>query len=1146
MRQFFTIAIVLLEFSLGISQYDFSSIRFENLSVDDGLSQSTVRAIEQDKMGFMWFTTHNGLNRYDGKSFKVYSKVEGDSTSLSNNFVKGIDESFDGSLWVATSNGLNKLDRNSDKFIRYYNEPSNPNSVADNNINYIFEDEEGILWIGTQTKGLNSFNPHSKNFTRYAVNAEENSNNKFSEVNYIFEDSEGKIWVAYQEADIHIFNKKSKKFSIVPYGEMGAAGLAKTTWAIYEDQSGRIWIGTDRNGLKLYDPKKNKLTTFFHDPKNSKSISNNVVWSINEDDNNNLIIATDDGLNFLNLEKFEKGEVEFSVLKTNSGSSNSIASNFIVEIFKDNTGIIWLGTAEKGISRIDPNFLQFEHIYSQAGVSNTLSNNTVWGILEDENKKVWIGTSNGLNSFDRKTGQFVQYFSDPVKRGTISHNRTWCIVQEKENVYWLGTSKGLNRMTIQQNGKAIFKSFQYDAQDPNSISTNSVRVLLIDRDRNFWVGTNEGLNLFDKETETFRRFLHQPSDKKSISGNSIRSLEQDKSGNLWIGTNKGLNLFNFETETFTHLHSNINNPKGLTNEVVRSILEDRHGNLWIGTSNGLNKIYYKSSLGIAEIIHIDKYFEKDGLPNNVIYSIIEDKKGMIWVSTNKGISRHNPESGIFTNYDFRDGLQSNEFNNGSVFKNEEGELFFGGINGFNIFNPDDIIDSERIPHVVLTEFSVYNKPVVEIPGPYLNKHINTAEKVTLTRNDKMFSFKFSSLNYTQSHKNEYAYRLVNFDQDWNYVGTQDIAYYTNIPPGNYEFQVKTSNNLDVWSKEPTTVEVFVKPAFWQTNWFRYGALLLILGIAYLAYYLQVTRLVRNQEMLEQAVRDRTTKIQSQNKELEDAFNGLKAAQLQLIQAEKMASLGQLTAGVAHEINNPINFVASNVQALKLDFAELDTLLRKVNQLKDNPDKEKALQEIITLSSNLEADFLRNEMLELINGIERGAERTQNIVSSLHSFSRNRVDKFMTADVHDGLESTLTILKSKIGKGIKINKEFGDIPPIECQISKLNQVFLNIINNAIEAVDGKGQISIKTSQENGSVIIKIRDNGKGMDEPTKNKIFEPFFTTKDIGKGTGLGLSISYGIVKQHKGNITVHSHPEQGTEFEIELPIESTKNAESN
>lgn len=1099
--------------------------RFERLALggNDGLSQATVRTILQDTIGFMWFGTSDGLNRYDGKSFMVYRHQPENPRSLSSNFVRILYQDQRGTLWVGTTNGLNKFDRLSNDFYTYRNDENDPNSISHNNIGEIISDAEGQMWIAGVDGVLSRYDEREDNFIHYA------NPKHLSNINELLLANDHTFWIAYEDQTLVNFNPKTGEYRDV------LASMDKEVLSIYQDQHEQLWLGLDDGGLIIYDPQTRQSKTILHDSQDPNSISNNVIWDIVAAPSGDILLATDQGINYIQPLKVMEDQPKFGSYRNDPFNDYSLSSNFVLKLFVGENGILWIGTNDSGVSKLDPTFQFFTHYAVRNSQADLLSHNAVWAICETADKTIWVGTSNGLNRINRGTGEVDQYFHHPDQPNSISHDRTWCILQEDENSFWLGTSGGLNKMVLPADGQPVFQNWQYQADNPSTISANSVRFILKDHLGNLWVGTNSGFNLFNPNTQTFKRYFAKTEDPNSISSNYIRSIYQGPDQRLWVCTGNGLNQYLYEKDAFIPYRHDPTDSTSLSNHEVRCVYQDTKGRLWVGTSSGLNLAEQKAGTQQLSFKH---FFERDGLPNDIIYGILEDQSGNLWISTNRGISCFNPEQKSFRNYDFDNGLQNDEFNQNSCFQNREGELFFGGINGFNIFDPAKVL-LPGAGNLLIKDFLINYRPVNIRDSKHINQHISLASSVTLHPTDRLFLFSFSTLNYHRILNYRYRFQLEDFDHDWNEVGQQDVAIYTNIPHGHYNFRVQARLGDQAWEEQEISLAVEVKPAFWQTWWFRILVLLTLLGITWALYQNSVGNLKRNKRLLEETVRERTEDIRYQKDQLEKTVQELKATQAQLVQSEKMASLGQLTAGIAHEINNPVNFIASNVEALKLDFADLQMLLDRIDELPNCENPRLCLEEINQLSASLDVHLLKTEIADLIGGVERGAQRTKDIVSGLRTFSRDNQDKFELANIHEGLDSTLIILGNKLKDGIRIKKNYGEIPEIYCQISKLNQVFLNIVNNAIQAIgDREGLITLSTCVDDQQVQISIKDNGPGMNELTRKRIFEPFYTTKEVGKGTGLGLSISYGIIQQHGGSIQVESKEGQGAHFTILLPLE--------
>ena len=1128
---------LLLGLSLkGLTQIN--TIKFEHYTSSEGLSQSTVKCIQQDRLGFMWFGTVNGLNKFDGLNFTPYYHNPQDSTSLTANSITTLYEDSKGNLWVGTMDGLNLFIREKNHFQRFVHRADNLNSLAHNYIHDILEDVEGNLWIATRG-GLCLYDIEANRFQNFRYDENNPTGIISNNVRCLYEDRDNNLWVGFFGLDgLQHFDKNTQQFTSVLFDKEEAKKslLNVSIWDIFEDSKGHFWLGTNEYGLILFDRNSLDYTVYKKENFSKGGINNNTVWDIEEDNAGNLLLATEGGgLNVLNLNNFDKNTSQFAYYQIEPLNAYSINSNFLLSLYKDKAGLIWIGTNDNGTNKIDKGIQKFTHYQSNRIAGNNLTNKNVKSILQDHIGNIWVGTANGLNRIDPKR-EHIQYFYHSNAFGKLSANHITAIYQDKNQDIWIGTTEGLNLLPVHKIAQPVFTVFKR-GQRKRALSNDQIYCMLEDKVGNFWIGTENGLNRMNRKKQLFEAYYHP----KKEGSNVIRCMLEDNAQNLWLGTERGLVRFDYQEKTFDSFHHEVDNSKSLSNNVVHCLFEDPSHVLWVGTSGGLNKMRWFEGQYEFEVFNVIT-----GLPDNTIYAIRGDEKGNLWLSTNNGLTRFNPITQEVKNFTYLDGLQENEFNSNASFKNREGELFFGGVDGLNIFLPEQLAQNERLPKVVLTDFKLNYKSVQNRPNSQLEQHISVADKVTLFPSDNNLSFEFAALNFTQSSKNSYAFKLEGVESTWNYVGKQNFAFYNNLEPGNYTFRVKAANNDGLWNEEGTSIEVIVEPTFYQTWYFKISLVLLLGGLTYLAAVSRVNQLKRRQVRLEEMVKERTEQVENKNRELESTVKTLKDTQAQLVISEKMASLGQLTAGIAHEINNPINFISSNVQALKMDFADVQNILKKVKELEKSNETSKITQELIKLCKQLDFSYLENEISELLAGIERGTERTVNIVSSLRTFSRNSNETFAKADIHEGLDSTLTILHSQFNGHIEVSKNYGNLPPIRCQISRLNQVFLNIINNSIQSIQAKangspyqGKIWISTKKYKKYILINIKDNGVGMNEKTRKRIFEPFYTTKDVGDGTGLGLSISYGIIEQHKGKIEVRSQEGKGAEFLIILPIGS-------
>ncbi|MCD6441414.1 MAG: histidine kinase, partial [Candidatus Marinimicrobia bacterium] len=769
-----------------------NDIEFEHVSIGQELTQSTVYCICQDTKGFIWLGTDDGLKRYDGYNLKVYRFKSNNPNSLSSNFVWSVFEDSYGHLWVGTvGGGVNRFDREKEKFIHYQNNPEDPNSLSNNFVRCFYENKKRELWIGTDN-GLNKLSldsiysgkfdsTSSPFFTHYKNDPRDKNSLSHNEIRSICEDQFGDLWVGTWGGGINrvIFdttadreNSESRPtFIRYNYDPDNHKSLGHNRiWSIYEDISGELWIGTDGGGLNKFDREREQFIRFQVDPKNPNSINSNIIVTIYEDQSHTLWVGTDGG----GLNKYDRNINAFSHYQKDPFNPNSISHNVIRSIFEDRCGVLWIGTMG-GLNK-HTRLKKFMHYKSNPTNPNSLSHNEVRGFYEDfdENRHIlWIATDGGgLNQFDRNKNQFVHYRHDPDDPGSLSDDVVLCVYKDRSGVMWIGTYKGgLNRFVPpdlsglrkgNKKNKPVFTHYKNNPNNPNSLSSNFVRSVYEDQEGMLWICTSGGgLNKYDREKGIFTRYLNDPDNPKSLSHNILLFTYEDRSGQFWIGTwGGGLDKFNRKTEEFIHYQVDPNNPNSLNNNRVLSIHEDSSGILWIGTGSGLNRFD-----PIKETF--THYTRKDGLANGIIYGILEDNHGNLWLSTNKGLSKFNPRTETFKNYTTSDGLQSNEFYIGAYHKSRSGEMFFGGINGFNAFFPDSIRDNPYIPSIVITDFKIFNKsvPIGKEVNKHLilNKSITETKKIKLSYKENAFSFDFAALHYASPEKNEYAYMMEGFD-----------------------------------------------------------------------------------------------------------------------------------------------------------------------------------------------------------------------------------------------------------------------------------------------------------------------------------------------------------------------------------------------
>jgi two-component system sensor histidine kinase ChiS len=856
------------------------SIAFEHISVEQGLSQATVYAILQDSLGFMWFGTLDGLDKYDGYQFTVYRHDPQDSHSLSSNTIHALYEDSTGALWIGTRNGLNRLalsdvegfDRETENahgegaFTRYQHRPDDPSSLSDDYVYTVYEDGLGTLWVGTRN-GLNRLDRRMEDaleegtFTRYHHRPEDPHSLSDDVVFSIHEDSAGVLWIGTQNG-LNRFDRETETFVRYHHWPEDPNSLSNdAVHSLREDGTGAFWIGTE-NGLSHFDRTTEAFTRYPHDPDDPSGLSHDVAHSMCVDTAGTLWIGTWGG----GLNRFEEatedapGEGAFTRYQHDPDDPGSLSGDIVLSIYQDAAGGLWVGTIE-GLDHFDPTRKKFGSYQHDVPNPNSLSSDAVNAMCRDSAGGLWIGTvDGGLDYLDRATGTYAHYRHDPADPTGLSSDSVMSVYLDGTGVLWVGTDNGLSRF---DRATDTFVHYQHRPDDPNSLSDNRVVRIMEDGTGALWVGTYAGLDRFDRETETFTRYQHRPDDPGSLSDHPIVSIYQDRAGVLWVGAwGGGLNRFDRVTETFSHYQHQPDDPHSLSDDNVFAIYEDSSGVLWVGTQGGLNR--FDREAGQFRV-----YRQGDGLPNDVVLGILEDGSGgHLWLSTGKGLSRFDPRTETFRNYNTGDGLASDEFNIGVCCKSDSGEMFFGGPGGVTAFHPGEIKDNPYVPPILITDFQLFNQSVPISPDSPLKQHINVTTDLVLTYRDSVFSFEYAALNYTSPEKNQYAYMMEGVDRDWNYVGDRRFATYTTLPPGRYVFRVKGSNNDGVWNETGTSVRITITPPWWQTGW-AYG-LYVLAAVGTVAGYVRYrTRSqARAVARLEAEVAERTAALRQLNEELE--------------------------------------------------------------------------------------------------------------------------------------------------------------------------------------------------------------------------------------------------------------------------------------
>lgn len=1009
-----------------------SIYQFKQIKLEEGLSQSSIYCMLQDKKGFIWFGTANGLNRYDGYNFKVYANDPLDTTSISDNSILSILEDSDGFIWIGTTDGvLNRYDRRTGIFERFYitssfkiNQSLKEKSVDlpfpysrynERSITTIVEGNNNFLWIGTWGMGLIKYDKKNGKVMKFSDN--ENSLNSFksNRVKKIIRDGNN-FWVGTIGSGLYRVTDNNGEVSFVNFKNDSKFLQSLSNDQIIDllnDKDGNLWIATYGGGLnmlpseeKMISSDRAKFEKYVYKPEVKNSISSNFLTSLIQDDFGAIWIGTFGG----GLDKYDFGKNQFTIFKNNPNISTTISKNEILSLLEDSSGNIWIGAhLGKGLSKFEPYGIKFKQINRDPNNKNGLNDDVVWAICEDENNNLWIGTyKGGLNKWDRNKNKFSYILKKDENYSSISDNHIRAILNDKRGFLWIGTYSGGLDIYVKASGEII--NYQNNPLDSLSLGANQVQSIFIDKEKNTWIGAFGGglhkIEPFEKLPSKliFKKYKHASDNPFSLSDDRVYTVFEDSDGILWVGTfGGGLNKFDKKSEHFISYKNIAGDQSSLSDNRVMGIFEDTRKNLWIATyGGGLLKFDKRKE-------KFTRYDKRNKINSSVVYGVIEDRWGNLWISSDNGIFKFSPISELFTQYDLSDGLQSLEFSGGAYFKSGTGEIFFGGINGINYFHPDSVKDNHFIPPVVISSIRIFNEPVR-----------GEVDSVYLSYDQNFLSIEFSALDFTNPPDNQYAYILEGMENEWHFVNSRNrIASYTSLEPGEYIFRVKGSNNDGVWNNVGTSLYIFISPPYWQTWWF---ITLIVLFIALIIYYMGTIR-YRNLLSIE--------KLKSKlSADLHDNIgSGL----------TEISILSELAA----------NEIKSNREE---SVAKIFTISEKARLLIDN------MSDIVWMV-NPQRDSLYHVILRL-------KDSYSDLLSSLGiSFRTLNLDKFTTIKLPmDYKQNIFLIFKEAINNSIKHSK---------CKTITLEALINKDILEIILQDDGNGMNLEKIKYGNGILNMKSR-------------------------------------------------------------------------
>jgi signal transduction histidine kinase/ligand-binding sensor domain-containing protein/DNA-binding response OmpR family regulator len=1066
---------LLIHTGWGQSQH----INFTSLSSKDGLLSNSVNAILKDHYGLMWFATDDGLNKFDGTNFTQYRHLPGTPTSLRANEVLALHEDVAGNLWIGTSGGgISRYDRQKDQFVHYPTDDKMPALPPNAVVRGIASDKTGKVWVA-QYENLFMIDPPNNHISLIDLSAGDNGRRLPKILICVFVDSKQRIWTGTTDG-LYLYDQATKKVTRYEHDPSQPSSLINNNIrAVTEDKSGNIWIGTS-SGLSTYKPDGSGFNNDAYLSGKTSTLISQEINCITPDEAGALWIGTSEGLNIVDP-RAQQVRTELP----REGNMHSLTTKWIKCIYIDNQGIYWLGSFRGGINKYDKNLNLFDIKLSSTFAGNSRNGTIISSFAEASDGNVFIGSDGGgLFRFDRKTEQVV-----PVELGLPMHEKhpvsVLALYATRNQQLYAGTyAWGLVILDLATGARRYMRQ----GNGVNDLNSNNIFCIKEDSRGNLWVGTNgEGVDLL-RDGKVITKFTPRPkpgADNEMLlpMNGYIRAIEEDTEGNMWIGSHGGgINVYNPHTAKWTtYTQSN----SSLPSDKVHTLLRDSKGNMWVGTFGEGLSLYDKQQQTFIT------FSEKDGLQNTTVYQIVEDLNGLIWLSTNSGISSFDLAKKAFRNYTVYNGVQNNNFSHASGMRLSDGELMFGGLEGFNYFDPSKLTINKNVPAVLLTDLRISNKSVVAGEESPIKTHVSIAESIHLAYKQN-FALSFVALNYTIPKQNHYAYKLEGFDRDWNYTGTGNTASYTNLDPGEYTFHVKASNNDGVWSAKDTTIRIYVRPPWWRTTWAYLFYALAIGGLLLYSRYRGIT-----------SIRKKMAQEQQQQEQ-------------QRVQELDRLKIKFLT-NLSHDFRTPISLIMGPVDQLITD-EKTTGKLDKLQMIRRNG------RRLLNLVNQL-LDFRKMEEHELRLQLSNG-EFVSFVREASESFRDFAERKHIEFAFHSGVE--------------RLNTQFDH--------DKMERILFNLLSNAFKFTLEGGAVQVELQamtapSDKGRqwVMLSVKDSGIGIPEEQKDLIFERFFqhttTSAIVNQGSGIGLSITKEFIRMHGGTIQVESEPGRGSNFIIKLPL---------
>ncbi len=1118
-------------FSTCILHAQGNKYMFSSFDKRDGLSNNNINCFLRDSKGFVWIGTSDGLNRFDGYSFKLFNYDPDDPSTIRNSLINYLAEDYRNNIWIGAGDYLDIYDPEKETVCH-------ADSIFGGKLKFLngtrwklHKDRFGHYWWRSSAQGLYKYIVAKDSLIRVLQIHKDQTFNISHILTGMDEDSDGNIWIVNNRGIIKKIQNKTT--SILDSIQIDHA--IKGFYELFIDNDDDLWLNNKEfaQGVIYINSKSGKIR-YFTDQSTLGRLNTNVVTEINEDEVGNILVATDHG----GLNIIHKSDFNVQYLLHNPLNAKTIAENSVIHTYRDYDDFIWLGTFKHGVSYYHNNLYQFNHykVFIEGDLNDRI--NDIDNFAEDRQGNLWIGTNGGgLIYFNRKDQTYTQYKHDPEDAHSISSDIIIGLMIDSKDNLWIGTYfGGLNRW----DGKK-FVHFRSDSCDQTTITDDRVWDICEDRNGMFWIATLlGGVNVFDPGTGKVVENFRSP-DGPSIRSDIVHTVIEDKSGKMWFATTNGIRSYDKEKGKFEYYENQPDDPNSLSNNFAYDVLEDSRGFIWAATGDGLNIL--DKLTGKFTVLRT-----KDGLPSSRILTIVEDNYHTIWAGTSNGISnirvnhdeKKNEYYYTFTNYNEHDGLQGLEFNAKAASKTSQGELIFGGFNGFNLFHPDEITVSQQDPNIVFTDFLVFNKSYSnkeKLNDRYLfTNAVPYSNEVTLKYSENLFTIEFSNLNYFHPERSKYQYQLEGFNDSWlETSSTERRITYTNLDPGTYIFHVRVSNPDGTWNPKESTFKIVILPPWWDTILFKIVFVVILLAFIVVIFYLRLNQLRYQKKILEETVSERTNELLELNTVLEE-----RQKEISLQNEELNLHRNKLEKLVDKRTSDLADALKKAKESDRLKSAFLANMSHEIRT---------PMNAIIGFSNLIrDKDVTHRERDEFIDIIYKNCESLLVIIDDILNLSKIEANQITIEkqifNVGELLDELANYYELKADEQVKVVYKAGKSGShlyISHDKIRIKQVLQNLIDNALKFTE-KGYVKFGFERKADTITFFVKDTGIGIDPLEHKNVFVSFAKIEQPDtkyyKGTGLGLAICKRIAGLMNGDIEFESVPQKGSTFRFTIPVE--------